>query len=191
MNTTRVRAFLATSVDGHMAGPQDEIEWLQAPRVSGKPVASGAWAKRASDGLEFDDFLADIGSMLMGRRTYDVQAALEIPWLYGERPVIVATTRDLVGAPDTALAASAPIADLVAMARDRAGGKDVYVDGGQVVRSTLEEGLLDELIVTILPTVLGDGLPLFVSSLTRIDLTISDVRKWGDGFVQVHYSTRG
>ena len=129
--------------------------------------------------------------MVMGRRTYDVQALLDLPWLYGDRPVVVATTRSLVGAPETVISASAPIAVLVEMARVRAGGKDVYVDGGQVVRATLEEGLLDELIVTMLPTVLGEGLPLFASSLTRIDLTISDVRKWGEGFVQVHYSTRG
>ena len=191
MTSPRVRAYLATSADGHIAGPEDEVAWLQAPRTSGRALAGGAWAERPADGLDFDDFLADVGCLLMGRRTYDVQSGFDIPWQYGDRPVIVATTRDLVSERDTVFSLAGTIEELVAAARERAGERDVYVDGGQMVRATLEAGLLDELVVTILPTVLGDGLPLFASSMPRIDLTVVDVRKWGPGFVQVHYSTRG
>lgn len=72
-------------------------------------------------------------------------------------------------------------------ALDRAQGKSVYVDGGTVVRDALAAGVLDDLIVTIIPTVLGTGTPLFNATVPRTDLTVVDVNKFADGFVQVHY----
>jgi dihydrofolate reductase len=69
-------------------------------------------------------------------------------------------------------------------------GKDVYVDGGRMVRATLAAGLLDELVVTMLPVVLGEGIPLFDATVPRTDLTVVDVAKYADGFVQIHYRCR-
>jgi dihydrofolate reductase len=186
----RTIAYLATSVDGFIAGPDDDLDWLSAPRTSGIPVAADAWAAREAGGLGFEDFLARVGCLLMGRRTYDVMAGFDGPWPYGGLPVRVATTRALTEAGATVTAVEGEIAQLVADALEAASGKDVYVDGGRMVRATLAAGLLDELVVTMLPVVLGEGVRLFDATVGPTDLTVVNVAKYGDGFVQVHFRCR-
>lgn len=217
MNNQRVIAYLATSVDGFIAGRDDDLEWLSEPRGSGVAFAADAWAERAATGLGFDDFLAGVGCLLMGRRTYDAVRGMGGPWPYGDLPIHVATTRPLDsssdddgvegtgdgdgGGNDEGADATRPpagavtavhggIGHLVAEGLARARGKSLYVDGGTVVRAALAAGVLDELIVTIIPTVLGEGISLFDSSVPRTELTVADVGKYGDGLVQVHYRCR-
>ncbi|WP_084074894.1 dihydrofolate reductase family protein [Demequina sp. NBRC 110052] len=185
----RLVAYLATSADGCIAGPDDAVGWLQEPRNSGVPMAVGAWAERESDGLQFEEFIEGVGCLLMGRRTFDIACDFGT-WPYGETPVLVATHRDLSQAPGSVTSCSGDIVELVEQAQAVAGSAHVYVDGGSLVRQALVAGLLDELIVTVLPTVLGDGVRLFESPLPRTDLAVADVRKYGDGYVQIHYCRR-
>jgi len=204
MSTPRAIAYLATSVDGFIAGPDDDLSWLTDPRTSGMPFAADAWAARAEGGLGFDALLSSVGCLLMGRRTYDAVRAMDVPWPYGDLPVHVATTRPLAFTRSSADAGGAPAGvtptpiglitavsgssgHLVSAALDRAQGKSVYVDGGTVVRDALAAGVLDDLIVTIIPTVLGSGTRLFDATVPRTDLTVVDVNKFADGFIQVHY----
>lgn len=79
MGTPRAIAYLATSVDGFIAGSDDDLGWLTAPRTAGKPLATDAWAARAEGGLGFDELLATVGCLLMGRRTYDAVCAMDVP----------------------------------------------------------------------------------------------------------------
>lgn len=180
-----MRAYIASSIDGFIAGPHDDIAWLEAPRPAWAPMASGRWAEQPADALTYDEFFADVGAMLMGRRSYDVVAGLGVEWPYGDVPIIVATGRPLERPQPTVRTASAPIANLVAEARDAAGGKDVYIDGGSVIRQALDGGLIDELAVTLHPTVLGAGHPLFAGAESRHHITVTDVRRYGDGMVQL------
>ena len=181
----KVRVFIASSIDGFIAGPHDDIAWLEAPRPPWAPMASGRWADAPGDAATYDDFAADVGAILMGRRTFDVVSSMGGDWPYGETPVLVATGRPLEGAPATVRSASAPIANLVDEARALAAGKDVYVDGGSVVRQALDAELIDQAIVTLHPTVLGAGHPLFAGAEQRHHITITDVRRYGDGMVQL------
>ena len=191
MTTSALRAYLATSLDGFIAGPQDELDWLEEARPARTPLASGVWMERTVDGLGYDDFVATVGCLLMGRRTYDVTTTFPSGWPHGNLPVVVATTRDLAGAPATVTTASGAIEDLVGAARARAGGKDVYIDGGQMVRQALVAGVLDTLVVTVVPTILGAGIPLFAAPMPRTPLTIESVRKHGPGAVQTAYRCGG
>lgn len=181
----RVRVFIASSIDGFIAGPHDDIAWLEAPRPPWAPMASGSWAGAPDDALGFEGFMADVGAILMGRRTFDVVSAMGGDWLYGDTPMLVATGRPLDGAPATVTSASAPIANLIDEALALAGGKDVYVDGGTMVRQALDAQLIDEMIVTLHPTVLGAGHPLFAGAEQRHHITVTDVRRYGDGMVQL------
>ncbi|MFW2514551.1 dihydrofolate reductase family protein [Demequina sp. SO4-13] len=181
----RVRAYIAASLDGFIAGPRDDIDWLEAPRPPWAPMASGPWSEHPDDAVGYETFIADVGAILMGRRTYDVASGLDIDWPYGDLPVIVATGRPVSDAPATVRPASAPIANLVAEAKDAAGDQDVYIDGGSVIRQALDEGLIDELIVTLHPTVLGAGHPLFAGAEHRHHITVTEVRRYGDGMVQL------
>lgn len=168
----RARVFIASSLDGFIAGPGDELDWLSG-----------------FDGAEdtFTPFMAGIGALLMGRRTYDVVTGLDAPWGYGDTPVLVATTRPLEPIEPTVRAVTGSIGDMLAAARDTAGDRDVYVDGGRLIRSALDAGLIDALTVTMIPVILGDGVPLFAGLGRRVRLELVGNRDVGGGLVQLDY----
>jgi dihydrofolate reductase len=172
---SRVRVFIACSLDGFIAGPNDELDWLSS--------GSGA----AED--TFAPFLAEVGALLMGRRTYDVVIGFA-DWPYGEKPVLVATTKPLTAKRASVRAIGGSIAELVEQAKQVAGERDVYIDGGALIRSALDAGLIDELVVTVIPIVLGAGLPLFAGVGRRHPLELIGERHIGGGLIQIKYKPR-
>ena len=185
MTTPKVRVYLASSLDGFIAGPDHDLSWLpsddeliEAPDVD-------------PDALQYDDFIGDVGALLMGRQTYDVVRSFGVAWPYGERPVLVATHRGLDDdPPKTVRAAQGTIQELVADAKDAAGGKDVYLDGGTLVRQAAEARLIDDLTITIAPIALGSGHPLFAGMAERYPLEIVSHHRFGGGMLQIRARPR-
>lgn len=173
--TNHVRAFLAVSLDGFIAGPNDELDWLPAH----------------GDGAEdtFTPFFAEIGAMLMGRRTFDVVSGFGGEWPYSGTPVLVASSRSLNSPQPSVRRVHGPIGEMIAEARRIAGDRDVYIDGGSLFRSALEAGLVDEMTLTIIPVVLGAGIPLFAGT-GRKSLSLVSSRDIGAGMVQLRYRIR-
>src|SRR5690606_24896253 len=136
----RVRVFIGCSLDGFIAGPNDDLSWLPPP-VEG-------------DDHGYAAVFAGVGALLMGRRTHDAVTTFG-SWPYEDRPVLVATRRPLTPKVPTARPVQGPITDLVVEARAAAQGRDVYVDGGDVIRQALDADLIDALTVTIVPVILG------------------------------------
>ena len=170
--SSRVRVYIACSFDGFIAGPDDDISWLHpedaAPDASAEPT----------DALEFEPFMAQVGAMLMGRRTYDVVAAMG-QWFYGDVPVLVPTHRDLEPAADTVRAVSGDIQALIEEAKTAAGDKDVYLDGGDLIRQALDAGLVDELVITFVPILLAGGTRLFDGLVERQKLEFVSHHTYG------------
>src|SRR6476469_4423491 len=98
-----VRVFIATSLNGFIAGPGDDLTWL--PEGGGEDHG-------------YDDFMAEIGAVLMGRTTYDVVLGMDGPWPFGEPPVFVATSRPLDPAVPTVRAVAGSPEELLAAVRD-------------------------------------------------------------------------
>jgi dihydrofolate reductase len=175
---SRVRVYLGCSLDGCIAGPEHDISFLNdfVPDPDA-PVAGG---------IGFEEFLADVGAVLMGRRTYQVPLDYDA-WHYGDRPVLVATHHPLPAAPQggSARAVEGTIESLIEQARAAAGDKDVYLDGGNLVRQGLDAGLVDELCLTFLPVVLGQGIRLWEGLRGRTDLRFEAPVVHGAGMVQV------
>jgi dihydrofolate reductase len=173
---SRIRVYLGCSLDGCIAGPEHDLSFLgeHAPEVG------------VQDGLSFDDFLSGIGVLLMGRRTYQVILDHDV-WHYGDRLVLVATHHELPTAPQggKAKAVCGPISELVAEAKSLAGGKDVYLDGGDLVRQGLNAQLVDEICLTFLPLVLGHGIRLWEGLHQRNDLVFAPPVMHGSRMVQV------
>ena len=187
---TSVRAYLAMSLDGYVAGPEDDLAWLEPRTADQAPVASGAWARTESTALGFDEFLADVGVILMGRRTYDVVLGLG-EWPYGDVPMLVATHRPLAVARPSVTPIEGDLADVISRAAAQAKGKDVYIDGAAMVREALERDMLDSLVLTMIPTVLGGGISLFDGIAHAARLTTASVTRYGDGAVQLHLVPEG
>lgn len=172
----RTRVFIACSLDGFIAGPDDDLSWL--------PTSDGA------DDYGYGAFIADVGALLMGRRTYEVVIGFPGEWSFGERPVLVATSRALSSAQPTVRAVAGPVATLVEDAHTAAGGRDVYLDGGNLIRQALDAGLIDEITITVVPVVLGQGLPLFSGCAQRHALDCVRVHQASGGLVQITYHPR-
>ena len=176
---SRVRVYLATSLDGRLAGPGDDLSWLPSDVDLGEHG--------------FAPFLAEVGTVLMGRRTFDVVHAMGDAWPYGDRPVLVATRRafptDLPADAD-ARAVSGSIADLLDEAGRRAGSRDVYLDGGSLVRQALAAGVALDLTLTVVPILLGAGPALFGTDGPRRPLACRDATMLPGGLVQVRYQAQ-
>lgn len=175
----RVRVYIASSLDGFIAGPGDDLSWLTGPDAANQGGNTDPGA------LTFDDFMADVGVVLMGRSTFEVVRRMDW-WGYGERPVLVATQRDLGDvARGTVRAVSGSIRDLIEEARRTADGKDVYIDGGNLIRQAAEADLIDDITITMAPIALGDGHALFAGMRRRYPLEILAHHTYEGGMVQI------
>ena len=176
----RTQVFVGASLDGFIAGPNDELDWL----------GGGQDGEQAQAQQSFHESFAKIGVVLMGRRTYDVVCGFPGPWPYGETPMLIATSRPLHAVRAGVRAVTGSISALVEQAKAVAGGRDVYVDGGQLIRSALDADLIDEITVTIVPMVLGAGIPLFAGAARRHPLKFLEQRVLGGAAVQLRYEPR-
>ncbi len=173
--------YIATSLDGFIAGPDDGLDWLPNPTPDAV-IPEGV--------LGFEAFMRDVGAMLMGRRTYDVVRRMGGEWYYGTTPVLVATSRPLEPVAPTVRAVSGEITSLLDEALRVADGKDVYVDGGATIRAALDAGRVDDAVITVVPVVLGAGRSLFAGTSHRHAFEVVSHRDYGDGMVQWHLRPR-
>jgi dihydrofolate reductase len=173
-----VRVFVGASLDGFIAGPNDELDWLGAGDAASDREVQAA----------FTSFLAEIGCVLMGRRTYEIACGFAGPWPYGTMPMLIATRRPLPAERAHVTASSGSIEELVARAKQSAGERDVYIDGGQLIRSALDAELVDQITVTIVPVILGAGIPLFAGAAKRHRLRYVTQQLIGGAAVSLRYA---
>src|SRR5262245_44443455 len=159
----------AMSLDGFIAGPGDSIDW--GPRRV---------ADDAPD--EFAEIAAATGAMLIGRRTWDVGARMQeeepgsVDYPFSG-PMFVLTHRPPEQASPGVRYLTGDIGEAVATALDAAGGKDLEILGADVAGQCLRQGLIDEILVYVLPVLLGDGIRFLPPGLDRTDLeTVSSTR---------------
>lgn len=164
--------FIATSLDGYIARPDGGIDWL-----TGRAEQAGETG--------YDAFIAGIDGLVMGRGTYEKALTFD-SWPYEGRRVVVLSTRLQPGAdPRVHVVRDVPAAVAALVA---AGSRRVYVDGGRVIQSFLEAGLMAELTLTTAPVLLGGGLPLFGSLDRDVSLEHRSTTVLGGGFVQSVYA---
>ncbi|MCA9592263.1 MAG: dihydrofolate reductase [Myxococcales bacterium] len=180
----RVRVYIACSLDGFIAGPEDDLSWL--PGADGTTPDASASSPGA---LSFEAFMSDVGALLMGRRTYDVVSAFGGDWPYGERVVCVATHRPLKPKVPSVHAVEGSIHQMIEHARSAAGGTDVYLDGGELIRQALDAKLVDHLVVTLVPVALGTGQPLFAGVSQRHAFRLEGSYRFAENMVQLHLQT--
>jgi len=168
--------FIATSLDGFIARPDGDIGWLLA-------------RDDPSEDHGYRDFIADKDWIVVGRGSYEKVREFD-PWPY-DRPVLV-LSRQLAGTPvpaalagKLAFSAAAPREAMAELARR--GARRVYVDGGQVVQSFLRAGLIEDMVLTMVPVLVGAGRPLFGALPQDRDLALVASRSFPSGLVQSTY----
>ncbi len=174
MARPRCSAFLAASLDGFIARPDGGLDWLGPFERSGEDHG-------------FAGFLASVDALVVGRGTYD--AVLAFPeWPYRGKRVVVLTHRPPAPRHGESFASGAPEELLASLGA--AGTRRVYVDGGATVSAFLRAGLLDDLTVSVIPAVLGEGIRLFQPPLPDRTLALRGVRSFPSGLVQLRYDAR-
>lgn len=179
---SRVRVYMGCSADGFIAGLDQDLSFLERAQLDeeGKIPPQG----EDEDSIQYEDFIKEVGVILMGRNTYDFVAGLDIPWPYGDLSVLVLSHRALEPASPHVQRIEGDIQAAIARAKQVAGDKDVYLDGGALVRLGLEAGLVDELIITMVPILLGQGVPLFAGLSQEHPLTFTQVGRFNQNSIQ-------
>ncbi|HEX2338934.1 MAG TPA: dihydrofolate reductase family protein [Vicinamibacterales bacterium] len=164
--------FIGTSLDGFIARANGELDFL--PPGGGEPHG-------------YEEFIATVDALVIGRKTFETVLTFD-EWPYGEKRVFVLSTRPLAAAPDGAFVehmAGNP-ADIVSQLAAR-GIRHVYVDGGITIQRFLQAGLIQRLIITRVPVLIGTGIPLFGPLQHDIALTHVATRQYASGLVQSEY----
>jgi dihydrofolate reductase len=168
----RASVFVGTSLDGFIARPNGDLDFL--PPGGGEPHG-------------YDEFMATVDALVIGRKTFDTVLTFDT-WPYGEKPVFVLSTRSLAPAPLGAAVermAGAPV-DIVAQLAAR-GIRHIYVDGGITIQRFLQAGLIQRLMITRVPVLIGAGIPLFGALQRDIVLKHVATRQYASGLVQSEY----
>lgn len=180
MQKTQVSVFIATSLDGYIARPDGDVSWLHSIEVPEGQDDSGD--------AGYGAFFSSVDAMVMGRGTFEKVLEFD-SWPYESKPVIV-LSRTMTDVPDALrdsvrIDAASPQDLLDKLSRD--GIKRIYLDGGKVIQSFLAAGLVDDMCLTTLPILIGEGLPLFGSLDHDIKLRLTKTNAWNNGFVQSTY----
>jgi dihydrofolate reductase len=172
----KASVFVGTSLDGFIARANGELDFL--PAGGGEPHG-------------YDEFIASVDALVIGRKTFETVLAFD-SWPYGKKPVFVLSTRPLVPTPPGAVVErmSGDPADIVSQLSAR-GIRHVYVDGGITIQRFLQAGLIDRLIITRVPVLIGAGIPLFGALPRDIPLKHVATRQYASGLVQSEYVVNG
>ncbi|KFI06923.1 dihydrofolate reductase family protein [Massilia sp. BSC265] len=169
-------AFIATSLDGYIARPDGDIGWLLQ---RDDPAEDHGYAA----------FMADKDAIVMGRGSYEKVLGFD-PWPY-DRPVLV-LSKQLAGTPvpealrgKVRFSSAAPAQAMAELAAQ--GVHRVYVDGGQLVQSFIRAGLVEDMVLTTVPVLIGAGRPLFGALPRDLDLALVASRSFPSGLVQSTY----
>jgi len=178
---SRTQYYAACSLDGYIARPDGDISWL-----TGFGGDSSLDPNDVTD-RTFDEFLAEVGAVVMGSKTYEYVLEHANAWPY-DMPGWVLTTRDLPKADGADLQfVSGDAVQIHTDAVEAAGQRNVWVvGGGNVASQWVAHGLIDELIVTLVPVILGEGLPLFASGVPG-EFKAKAVRPFASGMVELSY----
>jgi dihydrofolate reductase len=132
--------------------------------------------------------MASVDALIIGRKTFETVLAFDA-WPYGEKAVFVLSTRELASAPPGAVVErmSGPPEQIVSRLTAR-GVRHAYVDGGVTIQRFLQAGLIQRLIITRVPVLLGAGIPLFGVTGRDILLTHQGTRQFASGLVQSEYT---
>jgi dihydrofolate reductase len=168
----KVSVFVGTSVDGFIARPNGALDFL--PPGGGEPHG-------------YNEFIATVDAIVIGRKTFETVLAMD-EWPYEKKRVVVLSSRpvDLSGADGAVEQMSGTPAEIVSRLANRGAGH-LYVDGGITIQGFLRAGLVQRLVITRVPVLIGEGISLFGALPHDIQLRHIATRHYSSGLVQSEY----
>ena len=167
----KVSIYIATSLDGYIAKPDHDLSWLDIVKAEGEDYG-------------YSDFMSSIDCLLIGRNTYDTIRGFDF-WPYEGKKIFVLTHRPIDPIRDEQPVSGSlrPIIEKLSIE----GIKHIYLDGGATARLGLIEGVVTDLIVSVIPILLGSGISLWNDLGKEIHLQHSISKSFPSGLVQSSY----
>lgn len=168
---------IATSADGYVARPDGNLDWL-----TDRPAPKGFYG--------LPEFERSTDAKILGRKTFD--RSLEMGARFGAGAVHYVFSRrpPPASVPAGVEFVTGSIAAFAERLRTQAGKNIWMMGGGEIIGSFLDEGAIDEFIITIVPVFIGEGIPLLPPRPRELGLRLLDVQKFPDGVVQLHYEVQ-
>lgn len=173
---TKTVLYIATSLDGFIARPDGNLDWLTSV------------PKPQTGDYGYAELLNSIGTTIMGRKTYDEIIGFGVDWPYTElNSFVVTTNKDLkIQSPDT-YTLTENLKDFVTDLKKKT-EKDIWlIGGGQLITTFINEGLLDKMIIAIIPKIIGEGLPLFADKPKETNWKLIESKSFDTGVVNLTY----
>ena len=177
----RASVFIATSLDGFISRKDGSIDWLNEANGLVPP----------GEDCGYKAFADSVDVLVMGRNTFDLVRTFDA-WPYGDKRVVVLSSKEVEFPKDWSYNVSHSSAEPAALLKqlESEGFKHAYIDGGITIQRFLRAGLIDEITITLIPVLLGEGRPLFGALDKDVKLKQVLTKPYDFGFVQVTYSTR-
>lgn len=171
-----IKLYIATTIDGYIARPDGNIDWL----------TSLPYPENGDYG--YTDLLNSIEAAIMGRKTYEEMLGFGIEWPYKNlKTYIVTSDKDYQVATPNTFVIHSDLKKTVIEIKSKA-HKDIWlIGGGQLISSFLENNLLEQMILTIVPKILGEGIRLFPDRTKESDWKITKVEPFTTGLVNLTY----
>lgn len=172
----KIKLYIAQSLDGFIAGPNGELDWLMSLQNPNK-IDHG-----------YNKFFASVDEAIMGRKTYDDVLSFDVPWPYKGHMTYVFTSRDKepTGNKDVTFVAE-HVASFAKKLKEKK-GKDIWlIGGGKLITSFLNENLVDEMIISIIAKIIGTGLPLFAPIPRTSEWELVGSESFETGVVNISY----
>ena len=169
----KASVFIGTSLDGFIARPNGDVDWL--PADGGEPHG-------------YNEFIASVDAIVIGRMSFEKVLEYD-PWPYGDKRVVVLSSRPI----DLAAVTGGVVehmagepADIVARL-SASGAKHLYIDGGITIQRFLRAGLIQRMVITRVPVLIGEGVPLFGPIPKDIRLRHIATQHFPSGLVSTEY----
>ena len=177
MNNRKLILYISMSLDGYLAGPNDDLSFLDSFMIEGEDYG-------------YNDFTSSIDTYIVGKRTYDVVMGLIGKFPQADQYDCYVITRQKIERSDNVTFYNGDLTELIAKIREK-DGKNIYCDGGaQIVRLLLKKELIDEMIISVMPVMLGGGTRLFLDGSIPAKLELKGTKEYSAGVVQLRYSIR-
>lgn len=173
MKNRKLILYIACSLDGYIAKPHDDLSFLNVVQKDGEDYG-------------YNEFISSVDTAIIGRKTYDwvMTQVKEFPYSEKEIYIITRTKRPKEG---NLTFYSGDLKKLVTNLKNKT-GRNIFCDGGaEIVNELLKAKLFDELIISIIPTLVGEGIKLFKDDRPEQGLKLLSVKEFDIGLVQLHY----
>lgn len=167
--------FIASSLDGYIATKEESLEWLY--KVEGE----------GDNG--FSQFYDTVDTVLMGKKSYDWIMKQDLQQFPYENKNCYVFTRSLARNTENVQFVNPDITDFIHVLKSQPGKNIWLVGGGELLHSFIQKNLVDELIITVAPTIIGRGIRLFREGDYQLDLSLKGTRNFNQ-FVELHYEVK-